>query len=116
MAQEQTDVESVKYMDLVEFMRLGFLQEANRRFFHPLGLALEMEVADDGAVRLSGIWDYRDDPEGIVFGSGAIDAIKIASVAVEGSRHLAVRELMFGRPGSGGIQPVGWVPSDDFDG
>lgn len=31
----------VTYMDLGEFRDEGFLQEANRQFFHPLGLALE---------------------------------------------------------------------------
>lgn len=56
----------MKHMDLGEFQAQGYLFEANRRFFHPLGLALEL-TADDGIVRLSGIQDYRDDPEGVIF-------------------------------------------------
>lgn len=31
-----------KYMDLKEFREAGFLQEANRVFFHPLGVTLQM--------------------------------------------------------------------------
>lgn len=60
-----------------EFRREGYLQEANRRFFHPLGLALEVVVAEDGEVlRLGGIWDCRDDPEGIVYGANVLDPAK----------------------------------------
>ena len=55
-------------MDIKEFVEFGFLQEANRLFFHPLGLALEVKIDDDGSYQLSGIWDYRNDPEGIAFG------------------------------------------------
>lgn len=57
----------VKRIDIAEFRREGYLQEVNRRFLHPLGLALEVVVADDGTERLGGIWDYREDPEGIYF-------------------------------------------------
>ena len=58
----------IKRMDIKEFWERGYLQEANRLFFHPLGLALEVIVDDeDGSVKLGGVWDSRDDPEGIVF-------------------------------------------------
>lgn len=60
----EPDTEEVKYMDPAEFQKLGYLQEVNRLFLHPLGLALEVRIGD-GGVTLSGIWDYRDDPEGI---------------------------------------------------
>jgi len=33
-----------KHIDIKEFQELGFLQEANRQFFHPHGLALEVTV------------------------------------------------------------------------
>lgn len=60
-----------QYMDIGEFRRLGLLQEANRRFFHPIGLALAVNGAKDGEEpileTLSGIFDSRDDPEGFVF-------------------------------------------------
>lgn len=57
----------VKYMDIKEFRRDGYLQEINRRFLHPLGLAMEVAIDDDGTERLGGIWDYRDDLEGIYY-------------------------------------------------
>jgi hypothetical protein len=57
----------INYLDINEFADFGYLQEVNRLFFHPLGLALEITIEDDGSAHLSGIWDYRDDPEGIIF-------------------------------------------------
>ena len=72
----------VKRIDIKEFRKLGYLQEANRRFFHPLGLALEVIVdTDTGDVKLGGIWDSRDDPEGIVFDK--FDGDKATAVTVE---------------------------------
>ena len=58
----------IKYLDIKEFVDLGLLQEVNRRFFHPIGLALEVRQDDDGNFSLSGIWDDRGDPEGTIFG------------------------------------------------
>lgn len=60
--------EPIKYMSIKEFQEGGFLMEVNRQVLHPLGLALEVNEDDDGEARLSGVWDYRDDPEGMVFG------------------------------------------------
>jgi hypothetical protein len=92
-----------KKIDLTEFRDLGFLQEANRQWFHPRGLALEVVVDEDGnAVRLGGIWDYRDDPEGIAFEQGP-DAKKAANVQAEFDRHWPSRLQMF----ANAIQPVG---------
>lgn len=59
----------IKYMDIKEFREKGFLQEVNRSFFHPLGLALEIRIDDEGNYELGGIWDYRDDPEGMYYGN-----------------------------------------------
>lgn len=58
----------IKRMDIKEFREMGLLAEVNRTFFHPLGLALEVIIDDDGTERLGGIWDYRDDPEGMIYG------------------------------------------------
>lgn len=58
-----------KRMPVAEFREFGLLQELNRRFLHPLGLALEVAVdPETGAETFGGIWDHRDDPEGIYFG------------------------------------------------
>ena len=88
--------DEIKRMDVAEFRSLGFLQEANRQFFHPLGLALEVDVDDDGNERLSGVWDYRDDPEGIIFGPTTIDRDKVDHVARERLRHAEARRLLIG--------------------
>lgn len=55
-------------IDIAEFRSMGYLQELNRRFLHPLGLALEVVVDEDGTEHLGGVWDSRDDPEGITYG------------------------------------------------
>lgn len=85
-------------IDIQELSDEGYIAEANRLFFHPLGLALERSTGwseDDvtqvceelhlgplgilGVVsfirhmgldkpHLTGVWDYRDDPEGIIYG------------------------------------------------
>lgn len=102
---------AIKYLDTKVFCDDGYLQEVNRRFFHPCGLALEVteyfeddspehheelekdykkradelqeklpnvprehleavvrELNPPGTQYISGVWDYRDDPEGITFG------------------------------------------------
>ena len=89
---EPIDVQDHKYMNIIEFRERGYLQEANRRFFHPLGLALEVVCEEDGSERLGGIWDSRDDPEGILFDSYNRDSAK----RVEGElvNKVAVRAKM----------------------
>lgn len=41
--------DKIKEMRVTEFRELGFLQEANRQFFHPLGLALSIVVLGEKA-------------------------------------------------------------------
>lgn len=72
--------DGIKRIDIKEFQEEGYLQELNRQFLHPLGLALEVIIEDDGSMTLGGIWDYRDDPEGIAFGPGVIDEEKVNKV------------------------------------
>lgn len=58
----------MKTMSLKEFQQAGYLQELNRQFLHPLGLALNLYVnSESGEIEFGGIWDNRDDPGGIVF-------------------------------------------------
>ena len=57
----------IKKMDIKEFREFGFLFAVNHEFLHPFGLALEVVREKDGTEHLGGIWDYRDDPEGIIF-------------------------------------------------
>lgn len=72
----------IKYMDFNEFMEFGFLQEVNRKFFHPMGLAVEMNIDKETgkATGLGRIWDFREDPEGIFFMEGMIDKDKVKRV------------------------------------
>ena len=61
-----------KMMDIEEFINEGYLQELNRRFLHPLGLALEASYDHKNEHQpwsLSGVWDCRENPEGIKFKS-----------------------------------------------
>jgi hypothetical protein len=62
------DKKKIKKLDIAKFREIGLLAEVNRLFFHPLGLALEVNIDDEtGKETLGGIWDYRDDPEGILY-------------------------------------------------
>ncbi len=53
-------------IDLQEFVDKGYLQEANRLFFHPVGLSLRIvrDGAADGPLRIAGVDDWRNDLEG----------------------------------------------------
>ena len=84
----------IKRIDIKEFVDKGYLQEVNRRFFHILGLALEVEVDDDGNYKLGGVWDYRDDNEGMVFDS--VDSEKVIAVQKEIETKVENRQRMFG--------------------
>ena len=83
----------VKRMDIKDFRKFGFLQEANRLFFHPIGLALEVIVDDETEEeRLGGIWDYRDDPEGILYGDDvSISRVHIRSIEALKSGKIEAR-------------------------
>lgn len=110
----------VRWMDLNAFCDEGFLQEANRLFFHPHGLALAVEYDEDTeqVTGIAGVWDYRDDPEGMIFGS--VDADKVRHVRLQRLVHYRTRAEMFQRPGhiqmSGDIQPTKWAPPEEEDG
>ncbi len=69
----------IKRIDIKEFREKGYLQEVNRCFLHPLGLAIEIVIEEDGTEKLGGIWDYRDDEEGIHFGLKDSDKDRIDS-------------------------------------
>lgn len=88
--------QEIKYMDISEFRKMGLLQEVNRRFFHPMGLALEVKIDEEGNESLGGIWDYRDDPEGIHFDPTRINETKIKNVDAAIDAKSEVRIKMFG--------------------
>ena len=57
-----------EWIDIKEFRESGYLEEVNRRFFHPIGLAMAVHVDDEGVETIAGIYDDREDPEGWIMG------------------------------------------------
>jgi hypothetical protein len=106
--QDQPGVnEVVKYFDLDEFKNEGWLQEANRLFFHPRGLALTVDFENGHVTGFTGIWDYRDDPEGVLFGPdqfGPEDQAKADAIEAIRKRKVEAR-FRLGCLGDG-IQPI----------
>jgi hypothetical protein len=68
-------------------------------------LALEVTLEKDGTGRISGIWDYRDDPEGIHFAE-CPDEERARRVEVEWLRREPNRRAALGYM----VQPVGSLP------
>lgn len=95
----------IKYMNLTEFRDLGYLQELNRNFLHTLGLGMEMTTDKAGRTVISGIWDYRDDPEGLCFNDLSDEGAKIKSERI----HDQLEEKMRYRVPKLGwfVQPIG---------
>lgn len=81
----------IKKMPVKEFRQKGYLQELNRRFLHPLGLALEVIVHEDGSESFGGVWDAQDQPEGIIYDPTMLDPRKSAYVHNQASRRTLER-------------------------
>jgi len=93
----------LKRMSVQEFRELGLLQEINRRVLHPCGLAIEVVVdTETGEETLGGVWDFRDDPEGLIYRDEDLDVNKVASVEALVSSKKLVRFERFGYV----IQPI----------
>ena len=75
-------INNINFLDVKEFREKGYLQEANRLFFHPLGLALSVDIDKEGNESFGGIWDYRDDPEGMTFAPGVLSEEKAEFVRI----------------------------------
>jgi hypothetical protein len=88
---------TLQRMSIAEFRAQGWLQEINRRLLHPAGLALEIVIDDDGTERLGGVWDYRDDPEGIYFDDlTAADVARAAAIDATIAARAPAREAALG--------------------
>jgi hypothetical protein len=83
-------------MSVKEFRELGLVQEMNRMFLHPMGLALEVVIEEDGTEKFGEIWDCRDDPEGIRFAPGVISSEKVGRVREMFRSKFDVRKAKFG--------------------
>lgn len=115
--------EDFQMMDLTEFRDKGYLQELNRRFLHPLGLALCMTVLEDKVTGIHGIWDYRNDPEGIIFAPEDIDWDQAAWFDQEKHKRLKSRFESIGFiiqergddvPCGGSHSQTTTIPTDDI--
>jgi len=103
-------VTEIKYMSIKEFRELGLLQELNRLFLHPCGLALEIVQNEDGTEQFGGVWDYRDDPIGMEFGAGMIDRDKADRVAALQEAKFDARAKRYDRFHN--CQPINFVPPE----
>lgn len=83
--------EVAKTMSVKEFREMGYLQELNRQFLHPLGLAIEVILEDDGTERFGQVWDCRDDPEGVIYDPESIEPEKTQRVCLEMVRKFSPR-------------------------
>ena len=87
----------LKRMEVREFVEAGYLQEVNRQFFHPHGLALAVEFKDGVPQRLAYIIDAREDPEGYIFENlTPKEAERGRAIVAEQERRLAVRRERLG--------------------
>jgi len=98
-------ISQMKHINIAEFRSEGFLQELNRQFLHPLGLAMEIAVDDDGNESISGIQDHRDDPEGVIYDIASSDSDRIRKfsenemkVMKELLKHAPARTKLIGSP------------------
>lgn len=53
-------------MDIATFIELGMLQEINRLFLHPLGMALSVKVDEDGKHTMGDVL-ITEDKTGVIF-------------------------------------------------
>ena len=59
--------DEVKLYDLQEFVDFGYLQEANRQFFHLVGLNLGVKTDKKGAITAIIVADLRHEQEGAFY-------------------------------------------------
>lgn len=102
------DPEHRRNLDVREFRTLGYLQEVNRLFMHPLGLALSVAINEDGTEQLGPIWDYRDDPEGLGFAAmpDLVDEMHWKAARVEAERAAKVAKRAETLDAVDGVQPL----------
>ncbi len=91
---------SARRLDLEELRSFGYLQEVNRLFLHPLGLALSVTYQEGSEPKLE-VLDARDEPDGMIF--GAPDPEKAARVGAEIRKRHEVRQALLGFV----VEPIG---------
>ncbi|MFW6247280.1 MAG: hypothetical protein ACOC22_03875 [bacterium] len=106
-----------KYIPVKEFREKGYLQEVNRRFLHPLGLALEVYIDENGEEEITGVWDSREDPEGIYYDLKNSDQERLERfqknkefVNNEFEKRASERSKLFGSV----IEPIVYYPKGEI--
>ena len=104
MTEEKEEVqEEQKTMSIKEFRELGFIQEINRNYLHPVGLALCVTIDEEtGEEAILNVIDARDDDEGIYFAEEELDMAKYRSVADLFNAKIGLRKAKLGYA----IQPM----------
>ena len=91
-----------KVVTFRELLETGYLQEANRQFFHPLGLGLAL-VGDPQALI---VYDFRDKPYAATFSPAVTTSDKFLeraeNIAYETAARLLARQEVLGY----GVQSV----------
>jgi len=101
--------DNIKRISIRKFQELGFLQEVNRLVLHPLGLALEVVFNEDGTENFAEPWDYRDDPEGLLFMEDVVgdELAKIKAESIKNLRDSKKKSrLLTGLCAESGIQKI----------
>ena len=104
----EVKITNMNVLPVEVFMEMGFLQEVNREFFHPLGLALRVRANEDGRWVLDCVADYMSDPEGVYFDENVLDPKRARMVADFRAERRPTREKLLGY----WIQPVSGVDDD----
>lgn len=85
-----------KKMTVKDFRAAGYLQELNRQFLHPLGLALEVVRQANGEERFGLVWDSREDSQGFAYGPDTIEIPKAIRVEREMEDKRRARQASLG--------------------
>lgn len=84
-----------QYLNHKTLIEEGYLQEVNRQFFHPHGLALALVKNEPNAEGMLRIIDYREDKEGLVFDKSIDLQPKADNVyRLEGERYVDRRKAI----------------------
>lgn len=70
----------VKFMNLQEFVDFGLLQEVNRQWAHPRGLAFAVACDENMQPLYLLVQDRRTDSEGVIYDSSTLDVDKACRV------------------------------------
>ena len=96
------------YFDMAKFVDFGYLQEVNRKFFHPLGVAMHIEFDNNRKPARWGIIDCRRNKVGLVYHEKFLEHknAKAATIRIEKERikRLGYRMKEFG--GKSEVQPI----------